>query len=234
MIETKIRIVDVDIDIAIHPKISPNIIINLPGFNGSLDGYENKYVKLAEYITSKDLAAVIRMPNTVPRFACRYNTYGIFNVKALKNVIKYAIENSESICGQTNPNIYLIGTSAGGGIVSLVAWMFKEVKKILLVCPANGNSVDYGNAIHDLQLFSGDVSIISGMDDEIIDLYSINQFNVSAQTGFAKNIKLHIVPDCGHNFEGEQNGRILSRAPFWAFADDEDFPEFKESCKLYD
>ena len=45
-----------------------------------------------------------------------------------------------------------------------------------------------------------------------------------------------MIPNCDHQFKGEVNGRIMSQAPFYAFAtgDKPAFPDPNGGIKLYD
>ena len=42
------------LDLAIHPNLSRRVIINMPGANGDIDGYEEKYKVLAHYMQSEN------------------------------------------------------------------------------------------------------------------------------------------------------------------------------------
>ena len=43
-----------------------------------------------------------------------------------------------------------------------------------------------------------------------------------------------MIPNCNHQFFGEANGKIMSKAPLWAFAGDTTFPSPEGGKKLYD
>ncbi len=49
----------------------------------------------------------------------------------------------------------------------------------------------------------------------------------------AKLRKVVTVPDYDHQFTGETNGRILSKAYLWAFKGDETYPSPEGGIKLY-
>lgn len=49
----------------------------------------------------------------------------------------------------------------------------------------------------------------------------------------AKIRKLEVIPNCGHQFIGETNGKIMSKAPLWAFAGDTTFPSPDGGKRLY-
>lgn len=225
-----IKDTDLYTDVIIHSLNCNSIIINLPGYGGSIDGYDKKYEKLANYIVDEKLSSVIRMENS----ALPKSVYGILLVKTVESVIEYALQHSEDICGTTNPDIYLIGTSAGGGAIALIAHKYPQIKKLLFVCPATGNVADVGNAAKSIKLFTGEIYIVTGESDEVINPKYVKEFATSALNGDATNVNFITIPDCDHHFTGETNGRILSRTPFWAFGTDIIFPHIKKSCKLYD
>lgn len=83
-----------NIEISIHQLNSPIIVIIYPGANGSKDGYENKYIRMAEKLVDSNTGAVIRSSNK----------YMLGNgwTTCLEIVIQYALEHSEEICGSKN------------------------------------------------------------------------------------------------------------------------------------
>lgn len=232
MISLSIKIKDTDVytEIKIHQLNCNSIIINVPGYGGSIDGYDNKYEKLSEYIINEKLSAIIQMENP----ALPKAVYGITLIKSIESVIEYAIENSIEICGNKTPDIYLIGMSAGGGAIAIIAHKYSQVKKLLFMCPANGNVFSVGDANMEIKLFTGEIYIVTGENDEVISPKYVKEFAISALNGDASKVEFIIIPDCNHHFTGEKNGRILSRAPFWAFGTDIIFPRIENSCKLYD
>ena len=54
-----------DLRVAVHPAESSRIVIMLPGFNGTLDGYEQKYAKIAALLVERGVGAVVRSSNQV-------------------------------------------------------------------------------------------------------------------------------------------------------------------------
>src|SRR3989338_4126535 len=83
------------LELAIHPLLNGKIIINYPGVDGSIDGYNNKYKTLAEHIVSQKLASVVRLPNPF--------TPGLGWSMNLRKVLEYVLKNSKEICGDTTP-----------------------------------------------------------------------------------------------------------------------------------
>jgi pimeloyl-ACP methyl ester carboxylesterase len=217
----------VSFEINIHDLPESNvIIINYPGYGGDIDGYQGKYRTLATLIRRRGLGAVIRMGN-------RYD-YGFLYEKSavadLRATIDYALANAEKICATREPDLYLMGFSAGAGAIAIVAPDYPQVKRVLLIAP----SVDAGkSAIEEaFGRFRGDVYIAVGEYDECVGKEA-GEYFLELATG-ARQKKLVIIPDCDHQFQGWINGKIMSKAPFWAFAGDESFPSPEGGVLLYD
>ncbi|MFH0832652.1 MAG: hypothetical protein V1900_02965 [Candidatus Aenigmatarchaeota archaeon] len=211
-------------NIAVHPNQSGRIAINYPGVGGSIDGYADKYLKLANLIQEKNIAAVVRTGNH-PWAGFQYEKS---LVDDLRTVIDYSLEASKDICGSKEPELYLMGFSAGASAVAAIAHEFEKVSRILLLAPSG----DAGDSIVNLGKYKGDVYITVGENDEIVG-QEAGLFFYDMATG-AKSRKLVIVPNCDHQFRGEINGMIMSKAPLWAFAGDKTFPNPECGIKLYD
>lgn len=211
--------------IIVHPAESNAIIINFPGFNGQIDGYNNKYGKLAEFM-QENIGAVIRSGN---------HHYGEIDYSEsiqddLKTIIDYAIENSKAITGKEDSDIYLMGFSAGASGVAAVAHAFPQVKKILLMAP----SADAGmRAVKEgLRKFKGEVYVIAGEDDEIVGPETAPQIFSFVKTKATH--KLEIIKNCDHQFRGTENGIIMSKAPLWAFGEgNKDLLSLEGGIELY-
>lgn len=213
-----------DLELIIHPLNNGKIIVNYPGAEGSIDGYNKKYKTLAEYIVSQGLASVVRLPNP--------HTFGFGWDMNLRHALAYIFENSKSICNSNNPNIYLMGFSAGAGIIASLAWEYPKIKKILLIEPAP--KVDEQGVIEGLGQYKGELYVVVGSEDEALGPEVGKQFIKVAVNTSKKEI--FVIPNCDHQFKGEVNGRIMSEAPFYAFCDNPQikFPDPKGGIKLYD
>lgn len=202
---------------------APAIIINYPGYGGSVDGFNGKYKKMAELMVERKLGAVVRMEN-------RTNLGPNYLVGDLRQVLdKVTAHNS----GYAKPGalVYLMGASAGAGAIAAVAADYPVVTKILLFEPA-GNA---GEKIiqQGLARYKGSLNIVVGSGKD-----AIGEEYASKLIGWARQAsrkELVVLPDCDHNFSGERNGMILSKAPFWAFAEggDPTFPSPKGGTVLY-
>jgi dienelactone hydrolase len=212
--------------IKIHSHLGTNaVVINYPGYNGDIDGYAQKYEKLACRIVEKDVAAVVRMGNE-DRLGFLFEESLMGDLRA---TIEYVIGNAEKMCSTSTPDIYLMGFSAGAGAVAAVAAEYSAVKKILLIAPAG----DAGNRnIANLAHFQGEVFVTVGAWDEVVGMYAGECFMELAKTATKK--KLVIVPRCDHQFRGRKNGMILSKAPLWAFCGDTTYPSPDGGVALYE
>lgn len=211
------------LQVAIHPNRSGRLIVNYPGLAGDIDGYNLKYRKMAQYIQGKNLGAVVR--STGPNF------WGYLPDTSLRKMLEYAYQNAEEITGVTEPEVMLMGFSAGASAVAAVAYDYERVSRLLLMAPSG----DMGQeAITEgLQKFAGEVYVVIGREDDVVGVQAGQTF-FNLATG-ANHKELHIIPNCDHQFRGTLNGRIMSQAPFYAFAKDEKpkFPDPQGGIVLY-
>lgn len=212
------------LELAIHPLLNGKIIINYPGGEGTLDGYNNKYKTLAEFIVQQKLASVVRLPNP--------HTFGFGWDMNLRNALSYILKDSMTICGTKSPQLYLMGASAGAGVIASLAWEYPEIAKILLLesAPVPNEEVTQVG----IGKYLGEVCIVVGSGDEALGEVIGRKF-LDAATNASKK-EIFVIPNCDHQFRGEINGRIFSQAPFYAFSDDPKpvFPDKKAGIKLYD
>ena len=214
--------------LAIHPNLSRRIIINVPGVFGDIHGYADKYKALATHVQTKGLGAVIRTGGWDPHAG--QPTADI----PLRAALQYARDHAWEICGEPEPEVMLMGFSAGASAIAGTAQEFPEVTRVLLLAPSG----DMGEAEvrKGLAEFKGEVCVVIGDEDEIVGPQA-GQVFFDMATG-ASHKELVVVPHCGHKFRGEANGRIMSEAPFYAFSPDNDskpaFPDPHGGVKLYD
>lgn len=215
----------ISLEIKIHPHREANaIVINYPGYNGSIDGYSRKYEKIANFIVKNDVAAVVRMGNE-DRLGFLYEESLIDDLRA---VIDHILLHAADICATANPEIYLMGFSAGAGAIAAVAADYPSVKKILLIAPAGDAS---NENVSNLARFSGEVYVVIGQWDEVVGVNAGTIFIDMANATSQK--KLITIPYCDHQFRGTHNGMVLSKAPLWAFAGDTTFPASRGGIILY-
>lgn len=213
----------VDLEFAVHPLNSDRIIINIPGYAGTLDGYEHKYLTLAQHMQKQGLGAVVRSNNYMP--------YDFLPDAKARAAIEYAIVNAHMISGTNNPDIFMIGNSAGAGAVAAVAHEYPQIKRLMLWSPSFDMPKDM--VADGLAKFTGEVLILRGANDEVLGPEGGRIYMDMAKNASKK--QMFTFPKCGHYFEGEANGRILSQAPFFVFAKGERpvFPDPKAGIVLY-
>lgn len=216
--------------VLVHSNDSGIIIINYPGFNGDINGYNNKYQKIADMLCERGIGAVARTSNLQVSGV----DYSESVKDALRSTIEYALQNRIAICGSDAPTIYLMGISAGASAVAAVAHEYVHldwgVEKILLIAPSGDAGLD--SIKTGLINYTREVYITVGANDEVVGVSTPGRFSRLAISASVN--RFVIVPNCDHQFRGEVNGRILSKAPLWAFAGDETFPSPEGGIKLYD
>ncbi|MDD5457735.1 MAG: hypothetical protein PHV30_12000 [Candidatus Margulisbacteria bacterium] len=218
----------VPLEIAIHPLKSKKIVISIPGIFGNIDGYNDKYRKLADFIRSSGIGAVLRTDN-LSQEDFGDEEYEDALTNNVRFAIEYALEHSYKIAKTKSPDILLMGFSAGASAVAAVASEFKNVKSILLVAPsgdAGKTALESG-----LSKFKGKVFITVGYNDEVVGRRAGQIFYDLANKAAYK--ELIIVDDCDHQFRGRKNGLIMSKTPLWAFADDKTYPSPDNGIVLY-
>lgn len=194
---------------------SQTIIINYPGFNGSLNGYENKYAKLAKFMNDLGFA-FIQMSNP----ACVFDEYPYEVERRLRNVVQTTLENSGDICGYENPSIGLIGWSAGASAIAAVAHEFSQVNNIILFAP----SMDAANW-RNIKEYIGKLTIISGLDDEVVG----DSWKTFYSLAYSSHPETILIDRCDHHFSGTKNGISVSRIIAQSFTGDESI----EGIELY-
>lgn len=202
------------VEMKIHPNNSGRIIINVPGLGGDIDGYNNKYGALANEMQREGLGSVVRTHGN--SFA------GYLPDTQVRLALELAISNAQAICGSQTPEIYLMGFSAGAGGIAAVAYEYPEVKKILLVAPSFDMPKDEVKT--GLQKFKGEVVIVQGEEDDVVGPETGPECFQFA-TGASKK-GIFMIPGCDHQFRGTENGQVMAKAPFYAFAEEGGKPSF--------
>lgn len=214
-----------DLLVAVHPLRSRRIVIMLPGWNGSLDGYERKYARIAELLVERGVGAVVRSGNPViPGFPFELTCRTL-----LRGVADGALRRARAICGHPTPSLLLLGWSAGASAMAALASDLPRVERVLLYAP----SADAGHdaVVDGLRRFTGDLYVVVGEEDRVVrDLPR----RLVALASSARSKQLVLLPSCDHQFRGARNGRIMSQGPLWAFIDEDGFPDPDRGIHLYD
>lgn len=216
----------IPVEVAIHPSPSSRVVaVLMPGWKGSIDGYQDKYLKIADHIRAHCGASVVRSGNDVVpgqdfELTCKARLRGLLNGVQ---------EKARSFCGSSDPEIWLMGISAGASAMAALAADVPRVTKLLLIAPSS--DAGYEAVVDGLRRFTGEVWVTVGANDTVVKDLPETLFE---ETGTASSREFIVVSDCDHQFRGEANGRILSQAPLWAFAGDRSFPSPSAGIWLYD
>lgn len=182
---------DCTLDIAIHPSKSNIILVIFPGVDGSVDGYENKYIKIAEKVQSKTGVAVVRCSNP---FISSFHWESNF-----RRVLEYIEDSSTIICGSKDYYLYLFAHSAGASITAHIAWEYPYIKRLLLVNTAT--KLDMDKIAEGLRHFKGDRLVIV-YGDQDASRGDVDKISPS----HAKNIT---VIDTDHYFSGSSINKFI-------------------------
>lgn len=229
--DTVVRPTGETFEIIAHPAPGAHaIIINYPGRGGDINGFNNKYQKLGQYLSDQGVGAFIQMPNIEwPR-----RDYRETLIEDLLAVCDYADRSTHILRDPAAPSLesdyelYLMGFSAGASAVAGAAHE-SGATKILLMAPSGNASCELVTA--SLQNYTGEVYIAVGEDDEVVGANAGQRFFEMAEN--ASKRSLQMIPNCDHQFRGRENGMIMSKAPLWAFAGDETFPNPEGGIVLY-
>lgn len=213
-------------DVIVQPSPEASaIIINYPGYKGDINGYNNKYGALGEDLSGKGIGAFIQMPNIVwPN-----EDYQSSLIADLLDVCEYARAKAPQICKSRTPDILLMGFSAGGSAVAGAA-LRSGAKKILLLAPSGDAAED--EVTTSLAKYTGEVFIAIGADDSVVGGAKTGKAYLDMAKSASRK-KLVVIPHCDHQFRGTENGKIMSKAPLWAFAGDTTFPSPDGGLILY-
>lgn len=181
--------VDADLDIIVHPARTNEVVLIVPGVDGSVDGYEDKYVKMADLITEHSGDTVVRISNPfISSFHWEDNVR-----KALE-----FIEAGQSEYFDVKPkSIRIVGHSAGASVAAWLAHEYPKVKQLTLINMAEKLEAD--RIINSLESFNGSVCLVYGSEDPSI------QFGRK----LGDNYKLTVVEGADHNFSGDHTERFI-------------------------
>jgi len=175
--------IDCSLDIAIHPADSNIIFLTIPGVDGSVDGYENKYVRIAENIQEKYGVAVVRMSNPyISSFFWESN---------IRRTLEFIENNTKTIINNEDFELHIMAHSAGAAIVAQIAWEYPGIKKLLLVNTAFKMNPD--KILNELDKFTGIVRFVYGTKDPSIDWAKI----------LKEKYEVAVIDGADHNFSGE-------------------------------
>ncbi len=205
-----------DLEIAVHALFSQTVVLFFPGSSESLDSSALPFSFMANNVQEAGLGAAVRCNNPLPGEASRTEMLR----GHLQQLLQYVRENARSICGMEQPELAMVGYSAGASAVAAFAAEYPEVKKILLLAPSFDVTPDVLE--RGLGKFRGEVYIVVGQLDELLTDSDAHWFFEAATS--AQKKRCVRIPNCNHSFDGEYNQSLVRHAPLWAFGDNPEFP----------
>jgi hypothetical protein len=214
------------IGVALHPAPSAGAVtVMIPGWDGAIDGWARKYEKVADLLVARGVSAVVRTANhPIPGLA-----FETSSVDRLRGVVRRARVEAAALCGQSSPQLFVLGVSAGASAAAVCASELAPAR-LLLLAPSADCEIAPMRA--GLAGYTGQLFVAVGGDDVVVGRQWPEE--VSRMAPRASRVAFVVVPGCDHQFRGATSGRIFSQAPLWAFADDAPFPDGSRGIHLYE
>lgn len=175
------------LQIAKHEGNHKKIFLIIPGVDGSLDGYENKYLQIARNVNREFRHTAYQMDYP---YISRLHFQS--NVRQILDYIYMKYPEVESID--------IMAHSAGAWVIGNIAGGYPEIKKLLLVNPATNVDLDkFENAIE------------QNKHSEIIFLIGSEDPSHEHKARFQKdNTKVIVVDGADHHFSGDHLPHFIS------------------------
>ncbi len=178
--------VDASIDIKIRPANSKRVVLFVPGVDGSVDGYMNKYINASDHLVNNHDVGIVRISNDfISSFHWEDN---------IKQALNFLEDNASKYFSSDDLEISVVGHSAGASVIAAVAHRYPAIRQILLINAAKGLHTD--QILDGLSKFDGNLVVVYGSNDPSKDFISD-----------IKNVKpnsfTHIVDGADHHFTGE-------------------------------
>jgi pimeloyl-ACP methyl ester carboxylesterase len=181
------HVLDASIDVSIHTQHTQNVLLIVPGVDGAVDGYKDKYIKIADRATEKGYA-VVRMSNPfLSSFLWEDN---------VRYALKHVIDNSKKYFGTKDIGISIFAHSAGASVVAAIAHEYAQIKQILLVNSAEKLMTD--KQLAGINAYRGKLVVVYGQKDPSI---AFGHLLVQAAAPNTNPI-YKTVPNADHNFAG--------------------------------
>jgi alpha/beta superfamily hydrolase len=208
------------VQLAAHPATCKKIVVIYTGLGGTEDGesrdltsaFPHRYRRLADRLQSEGVGAVIRVANP----SCGYYGGGQVALDRLRRAIEYALRYARALCGETRPELYLMGFSAGAGAAAALSGEYQP-SGLLLVAPAW--DVGPQRIIAGLKEYAGRLTLLVGEKDEVVGHKTVFLFDERAPA--TRNKKVLILPECDHFFQREEHDRFLEETSIEEFSESE-------------
>lgn len=210
--------------IGIH-KLSSNKIVGIyPAAKEDLTGDAVPYADIASILFKHKIGAVVRSHGLYDGSV----NFPKFNDYFIKKFVDYCIKNAKELCGNRNPEIYLIGYSSGASAIASILDLYSFIKKVLLLAPSYDSEKKL--LTKSLNSYKGELYIITGDRDQIILPSQAAWFYFQAKQ--AKIRKFVDLTCCDHSFNGVYNKNIILKSPLWAF--NKNYKDFPREEKMPD
>lgn len=179
--------IDCSLDVAIHPADSDTILLTIPGVDGSVDGYKDKYIRMVEKFQEINKTAAVRIANPfITSHHWESNP---------RHALDYILQNTKEILGRSDiaPKILVVAHSAGASIIAKIASEFPAITGVLLINPAKKllQASDIEKGLGDIVDNS---AVVFGSNDPSVDMdHDLRN----------EWLKVFIVDGADHNFSGE-------------------------------
>ena len=155
---------------------SDTTLLIFTGIGGSVDGYNEKYVKIAHNIMKKYNASV---------FVISVESWNVFD--SILNEAKYFIDMYYNKLNIKNYSVYLMGTSAGATIILSQNYNWLNVKKVLAINPVI--QYNYNKLINGIVKSTAITTVIMGeKDPSYLYLPMLNNKNKLLSCVILKNV----------------------------------------------
>lgn len=175
---------------------SKQAVLIMTGIGGSESGHDNKYEKIAERITQKYGASVFIF--ATPREA--WNIGDRLVEQAVGEVNAQFASQGALPC-----ELYCFGTSAGASFLGAFTHAYPQVKKLILVNPVMQSNPH--KLLSGLEKTNAEVTVVFGEFD------SSCKFSFLFDNVKDKTIKMIVVPNADHYFDGAENFDIFLNLP---------------------
>ena len=131
---------------------SKTTLVIFTGISGSVDGYNDKYVKIADNVIKKYNASV---------FVISVESWNVFD--SVLNEAKYYIDMYYKQLNIEDYSIYLMGSSAGATIILSQNYNWLNVEKVLAINPVI--HFNYGKLVNGIEKSTAKTIVIMGDRD---------------------------------------------------------------------
>lgn len=172
---------DIQVDLVINYGKSNRYVLLIPGIDGSVNGYKDKYKTIAKRLVQDYDATVVQMSNPhVPSGKWELSVCKVLNY--IETQVKKSID----------ANLYVMGFSLGGYLIGTIAYEYDYITKLLLINPAK--MLDTEPLLTGLDKFNGQATILFGGQDITADI-----IDKMTETGS----RVEMVNGADHYFSGE-------------------------------